>query len=492
MKRLSVVLAFTLAATWGSSCDGPEGDRGGFRDGGARVRDGGAGGGGARDGGTLGRDGGAANHGARDAGTSVLDGGGGGGDGTDAVDDGGGGGDAAPSPMADLVTRITIDADAIITEDKKVPARLQLRRSDDDSLVADGIRVGIKIRGHLSLQWPKKNYSVETWDASGQDTDYDFLGMGAMEDWALHGPYVDRSLLHNVVINHLSNQIGRYAPETRLTSLALREPGQSTYRELGVYVLMERIRFSKHRLQGEKTSPDGKKKAFLMQIDWTDSGDPYRTTAQNTPIFFVYPPDKSRTTDDENKALAVMNTFESSLSAPEQALKHIDRDAAADYFILTELARNPDGYRKSYYFHIPVDGLITFGPIWDYDLAFGISQWDDATNVEGWQYEHNEARYFRQLLQASTFRQLIKARWQQLRQTTLSDAAFEGVVRAYVTKLGPRLIAANNERWPVSGQQIFGLSPDMTKLTTYDQVVEHLIDYGQRRMQWIDLQVQRW
>ena len=187
----------------------------------------------------------------------------------------------------------------------------------------------------------------------------------------------------------------------------------------------------------------------------------------------------------------MLNTFEASLREPEQALKYIDQNAAADYFILTELARNPDGYRKSYYFHIPVDGLITFGPIWDYDLAFGISQWDDATNVEGWQYEHNEARYFPQLLQANTFKQIIKARWQQLRQTKLSDTAFASVVRTYVKRLGPDVIAANNEHWPLSAK-IFGLSPDVVGLTKYDQVVEHLIDYGQKRMQWIDQQIQRW
>lgn len=470
---LGIVLALTLAAPWGSGCQSPVGDGGGVHDGGAVVRDGGGGGGGIRDGGAFVRDGGAV----------VLDGGG-------AVDDGGGG-DAPPSPWSDVVTRITIDTDAAITEDKKVSAKLKIHRYDDDSLVADGIHIGIKIRGHLSLQWPKKNYSIEVWDASGKDSDYDFLGMGAKEDWVLHGPYVDRSLIHNVVINHLSNQIGRYAPETRLASLALREPGQSASKELGVYVLMERIRFSKHRLQVDETSPDGKKKAFLLQIDWTDSGDPYRTTTQNTPIFFVYPPDKSRTTDDENKALAVLNTFETSLRDPEQALKYIDQNAAADYFILTELARNPDGYRKSYYFHIPVDGLITFGPIWDFDLAFGISQWDDATEVEGWQYEHNEARYFPQLLKANTFKQLIKARWQQLRQTKLSDTAFANVVRTYVERLGPDLIAANNEHWPLSAK-IFGLSPDVAGITKYDQVVEHLIDYGQKRMQWIDKQVQLW
>jgi hypothetical protein len=491
---LGAMLVLALAA-WNSGCRGVVDDGGGvLRDGGGVV---------VRDGGDVVRDSG---RGISDdgggGGGGIIDAGGGGGgvdrdggvvrDGGSGVLDGGGGGDAGPSPWVDLVTRIRIDAEAEIAEEQKVAATLEIRRFDDDSLVADGIHVGIKIRGHLSLQWPKKNYAVEVWDALGKDGEYNFLDMGAGEDWALHGPFVDRSLLHNAVINHLSNQIGRYAPETRLATLAIRAPKQSVYKELGVYILMEQIRFSKHRLQVDKTSPDGSKKAFLLKIDWTDGDEPYRTTKQNTPIFFVYPPDKSRTTADENTALAVLNNFEASLSDPKKALNYIDKNAAADYFILTELARNPDGYRKSYYFHIPADGLITFGPLWDFDLAFGISEWDNATQVEGWQYEHQEARYFRQLLQVDTFRLLIKARWQQLRQTELSDKSFENVVQTFVKRLGPDAIAANNGLWPVSGPRMTGLSPEVAGLTKYDQVVDHLIRYGKSRMQWMDTQIQSW
>jgi hypothetical protein len=461
---LGAMTILILAAAHGAGCQGSIGDS--FRDLGVYGDDGAP---------TDGGDGAPTDGGDRD------------------VVDGGDGAEADPLPGHGLLTRIAIDAEAEITSEMQVPATLEIGRYGDDTLLAEGIHIGIKIRGHLSLNWPKKNYSVEAWDARGHDSTYDFLGMGPDEDWVLHGPYADRSLLHNVIINHISNQIGRYAPETRLTSLAIRTPGQLHDGELGVYVLMERIRFSKHRLPVDGTTPGGSKKAFLMRIDWTDSDEPYRTTAQNTPIFFVYPPDKSRTEEEENTALAVLDRFEASLDTPEEALKQIDQPAAADYFILTELAKNPDGYRTSFYFHIPVDGLITFGPIWDFDLAFGVSQWDDGTRVEGWQYEHQEARYFGQLLAADTFRKLIQTRWQQLRQAELSDAAFATLVNAYVARIGPDAIEANNELWPVSaGDTILGLAPEVAGLTEYNQVVDYLIDYGQSRMQWIDAQTQSW
>jgi hypothetical protein len=491
-------LVLALAAAWSFGCDGrlngnSSGPHSGvFGDGGAGAVDGGGGAnrdGGAADGGTgalLGGD------------SALVDGGGGADGGEGGGRDGGGSGgadggafDAAPSPWVDLVTRVTIDAEGEITEDKKVSAAVEIHRYDNGDLVAKGIHVGIKIRGHFSVGWPKKNYAVEVWDASGKDSDFDFLGMGAGEDWVLHGPYVDRTLLHNAVIYQLSNQIGRYAPEIRFASVALRTPGQSAYKELGAYVFMEQIRFSKERLQIDKTSPDGSKKAFLMQINGTADGTSYRTTARNTPITFIFPPDKSRTTADEDTALAMVDQFEASLDNPEQALSHIDQSAAVDYFILNELARNPDGFRNSYHFYIPIGGLITFGPIWDYDLAFGISQWDNGTDVEGWQYAHPNAQYFPNLLKSNSFKQLIKARWQQLRKAELSDTTFENLVRADVKRLGADLITANNKLWPLT-EHVDGISGKLSGHTDYDQVVQYMVDYGKSRMQWIDGQIKGW
>ena len=40
------------------------------------------------------------------------------------------------------------------------------------------------------------------------------LGMPRENDWVLYGPYADKSLLRNVLIFQLANEMGRYAPRT--------------------------------------------------------------------------------------------------------------------------------------------------------------------------------------------------------------------------------------------------------------------------------------
>jgi hypothetical protein len=51
---------------------------------------------------------------------------------------------------------------------------------------------------------------------------------------------------------------------------------------------------------------------------------------------------------------------------------YIDVDSSIDYFLAVELTKNPDGYRGSTWFSKDRDGPIVFGPVWDYNEAFGL------------------------------------------------------------------------------------------------------------------------
>ncbi|MFW5851345.1 MAG: CotH kinase family protein, partial [Bacteroidota bacterium] len=66
--------------------------------------------------------------------------------------------------------------------------------------------IGIEPRGQSSLQWPKKNYSIEFRDERGEDSSVAVLGMPKESDWVLHGPFADRSQIRNALAYTLSNQ----------------------------------------------------------------------------------------------------------------------------------------------------------------------------------------------------------------------------------------------------------------------------------------------
>ena len=64
----------------------------------------------------------------------------------------------------------------------------------------------------------------------------------------------------------------------------------------------------------------------------------------------------------------------------------MDISSFVDYFILTELTKNVDGYRLSTFFHKDKGGKITMGPAWDYDLAWGNANYCEVTEQAGWIY----------------------------------------------------------------------------------------------------------
>ena len=71
----------------------------------------------------------------------------------------------------------------------------------------------------------------------------------------------------------------------------------------------------------------------------------------------------------------------------------LDVESFVDYFIVTELMRNFDGFDRSFFIHKPKGGRITYGPVWDFDLSAVIPKsinpvWgalSDARGVNEWQ-----------------------------------------------------------------------------------------------------------
>ena len=78
-----------------------------------------------------------------------------------------------------------------------------------------------------------------------KEEDERLLGMPTEDDWEMHGPYVDKTLMRNVLAHHLSGQMSRrYAPKTRWGEVLLSDHGSDfpgVYQYRGVYVFTEKI-----------------------------------------------------------------------------------------------------------------------------------------------------------------------------------------------------------------------------------------------------------
>ena len=116
----------------------------------------------------------------------------------------------------------------------------------------------LNIRGHTSLRYPKHSYHFKTKDDEHNPLKVSLLGFPKESDWVLYAPFPDKTLMRDVLAYELSNEMGRYASRTRFVEVFLNESGgrlsQRDY--LGVYVLAEKTKRGKYRVNIEKLGPD--------------------------------------------------------------------------------------------------------------------------------------------------------------------------------------------------------------------------------------------
>src|SRR4030042_2589027 len=111
--------------------------------------------------------------------------------------------------------------------------------------------IGLETRGNTAqIFFEKKSYTLETRTDSGSNLNVSLLGMPEENDWVLHGPYSDKSLMRNALAYHLGNLQGRWSPRTRFCEVFI----NNEYR--GVYLLVEKIKIDKNRVNIAKILPE--------------------------------------------------------------------------------------------------------------------------------------------------------------------------------------------------------------------------------------------
>jgi len=142
----------------------------------------------------------------------------------------------------------------------------------------DGL-ASIKVRGHSSLRYPKRSYSVKMVDASGKALEPSILGFPPDNDWILYAPYPDKSLLRDVVAYEMSNQMGHWSARARFVEVFVNDTGgKLSHRHYaGVYVFEEKIKRDKSRVNIAKLEPNHEREpeitgGYIFKKDHLDQG----------------------------------------------------------------------------------------------------------------------------------------------------------------------------------------------------------------------------
>lgn len=375
--------------------------------------------------------------------------------------------------------------------------------------------VAIERRGSSSQRlFPKKGYGFELRDGDGEDVDAPLLGMPAEEDWVLHGPYSDKTLIHNAFAYQLTEGLPYYQPRTRFVELVL---GGEYW---GVYLLTERIKRDKVRLDIGKMEPadttgDDLTGGYILKIDNATAEDPAvpasfslppanRGRAERTTLLYHYPKPRDISAPQAAYIREWMAEFEARLAADDFEdpvtgyAPVIDERSFIDYLLVSELTRNVDAYFVSTYLYKERDsdgGRLHMGPQWDHNLSFGNAQWNGATLVDQWGFitsrvppDYSFPFWWERLWSSEGFRARTSARWDELRQEggAISNARVFGLYDSLATLVGGEVAERNFERWPVLGQRTW---PNSRIATSHEDAVAYVRDYVERRLAWMDEQL---
>jgi len=404
-----------------------------------------------------------------------------------------------------------------IVDDPKIEADMGiinnapgLRNALTDPFTDYDGKIGIEIRGSSSQSFPKKQYGIELRDANGDGVEAPLLGMPKEEDWVLFAPYNDKSLLRDVLAYKLGRDQNRYAPRTRYCEVVL----NGEY--MGVYVLIEKIKRDKNRVDINKLDPeeitgDNLTGGYIIKIDKAtgSGGDGWSSTfppplrGNDQLINFLYEVPKSEDIVPEQKQYIqqYVTDFETVLASTTFTdpvngyAKYMDAGSFIDYFIINEVSKNVDGYRISTFLHKKRDsdgGKIYMGPVWDYNLGFGNANYCTSGTTDGFVLEFNEVCpddwwlipfWWKRLHEDPAYQAQLEARWTSLRGGPLSISTIHTYIDSVATVLNAEAQQRNFERWPVLGEYVW---PNYYVGPTFQSEIEWLKQWITNRLLWLD------
>jgi hypothetical protein len=373
----------------------------------------------------------------------------------------------------------------------------------------------LNVRGHTSLRFPKHSYHFQTKQEGYGSRKVALLGLPKESDWVLYAPYVDKSLIRDVLGYELSNQMGRYATRTRLVEVFLNDSrGQLSQRNyIGVYVFEEKIKRGKNRVAIEKLTPEDInepnisggyiiKKDHSDQVDNPDDSIPmlggstprkessFRSN-HGSQFYYVEPKGDQITAEQKTWLRQYINKFERVLYGDDFRdpktgyAAYVDSDSFIDHHLLVELSKNIDGFRFSTFYYKDRGGRLNMGPIWDWNLSFGNANAREGFNPEGWywsQLDDRQYSWFRRLFEDPDFAQRYVDRWGELRTNQFAIVK----ILARIDELAALLNEAqarNFRRWRVLGRNVW---PNAFVGKSFGDEIGFLKEWIRQRIEWMD------
>lgn len=284
-------------------------------------------------------------------------------------------------------------------------------QSADGTFVYDGALTQIKGRGNSTWRGLKRPYQIKL------DKKTDLLESGVKSNsaktWVLLANYADPSLLRNTIALDLGYEMGMDpAMENRAVDLYY----DGEYR--GSYLLTEKVQINKGRVNitdleelNASANPGVDLESLPVATDKTANGATYKYckgmqspadysggyllemetaartaaevcffhTTRNNYVVVKSPEFASK--EEMNYIATMYQEYEDALysengvntATGKSYSDYVDLKTTAQCYLINELSKNIDGFRTSAYLYKDAnENQLKMGPLWDYDLSFGV------------------------------------------------------------------------------------------------------------------------
>lgn len=373
-------------------------------------------------------------------------------------------------PYAGL-PRLVIETEnfaGIRDRETEIPSHLQIY--GEKSPESEVLELTVRGRGNSSFKMPKYGMKLEFADKVS------LFGMPKNRDWALIANYGDKTHLRNYMMTRLSEWLGaKYTPRMQFVEVFLNR------KYMGLYLLSETVKVGKNRVNIAENDT-----TFLIEKEDIKKYDPPYVLTDADNYYHIKSP-KNPSTETEKLLLDHLNSFEffmmeQYLHKGSEIMDWIDIDDYVLFYWVQEYSKNEDGnYARSVYMTWKKGEPIHFGPLWDFDLAFGNASREQNKNPEDWYINKYRLNYY--IAHNSIVEEAIRDYWNNHRETFKALIDSIPVYRSIIEK------AIENEyrRWPIIRNTENWALKD--PYDSYDEAVEVMTDWMKKRYRWIDNEI---
>ena len=337
--------------------------------------------------------------------------------------------------LGDVVPRINIQTeldeqllshDRVNSKDTYVHAIMSID-GRDSYVDLDLTRIKIRSRGHSTFAQPKKSYKLKL------PAKQSLFNLPAGKNWMLLANFQDGPLMSNMLAMKAGDILN-------LPFTAVLIPVEVTVNNqyLGIYWLTPHKEVAPGRI-------DLGKQGLLLEFTHSKkyNSDPYNknhylftTEGFKLPVLVHYPrlhkiAEKNLNTANKKfkKISDDFNALEGELLAPDFLKKYgkqIDKESLAQLLIVYQLTYNQSlSQLESIYLHKKSGGKLTFGPIWDFDSAYGGSAtreyFSHDVNADLLNDEQVGAKFFQHFLKDPELHKIFKTEWEQFKKSGLNE-----------------------------------------------------------------------